>query len=662
MAEKVKLIPLSRIRPKDPDSELDSVVREKKRGSRRTFDILMQAQQYWNNMDQFRRDRERCKKYTYGDQWSDKIDVDGKLITEEEYIRREGNTPLKNNVIRHTVRSILGVYRGQCKEPICTARDREEQSLSETMTTLLQCNMQINRLSEIYARSLEEFLISGMVVHRKYYGWENGTLDCWTDVVDPETFFIDNNMRDFRGWDVSMLGEVHDVSFQKLCRRFAKSPEDTKRLREIYTDAAESSHIVYCAEKFGYSSLKNLDFLFTNQPGRCRVIEVWRLESKPRYQCHDYCTAKFFKCELDEYQELVVAENEDRIRRGTALGMSIEDIPLIKSEYFLDEYWYYYYLTPFGDVLEEGETPYAHQSHPYVFKLYPFINGEIHSYVADIIDQQRYINRLITMYDWVMRASAKGVLLFPEECLPDGMSMEEIADEWSRFNSMILFKAKAGSVIPQQISNNATNVGISELLNVQLKLVEEISGVNGALQGKTGYAGTSAALYNQQTQNAATALLDVMESYGTFVIETASKNLKLIQQYYDDKRIKNIAGKNASVAIDPSEIRNLEFDVSISESTSTPAYRQMATQMLMELWKAQAISTEMLLEHADIPYADELLQAIKSQKAQLEQGQTPDAISPELQQRVAQSANQTSVNRLYNGITAPQANEGGIRQ
>lgn len=80
------------------------------------------------------------------------------------------------------------------------------------MSTILQCNMQLNRMPDVYARSMEEFLISGFIVHRKSYGWRNGKEDCWTDYVQPNNFFIDNNMRDFRGWDVSVLGEVHDIS------------------------------------------------------------------------------------------------------------------------------------------------------------------------------------------------------------------------------------------------------------------------------------------------------------------------------------------------------------------------------------------------------------------------------------------------------------------
>ena len=42
----------------------------------------------------------------------------------------------------------------------------------------------------------------------------------------------------------------------------------------------------------------------------------------------------------------------------------------------------------------------------------------------NIIDQQRYINRLITLIDFIMGASAKGVLVFPENAIPKGMNKQ----------------------------------------------------------------------------------------------------------------------------------------------------------------------------------------------------------------------------------------------
>lgn len=649
---KGKLLPMSRIAPKRNElSEIDTVASAKRYGGRRAFDILMEAQYYWNQMEDFRKDRERNKRYTYGFQWDDMICVDGKSMTEEEYIKSQGNVPLKNNLIRRLVRSVLGVYRSQSKEPTCTARDRDEQKLGETMSTILQCNMQLNRMPDVYARSMEEFLISGFIVHRKSYGWRNGKEDCWTDYVQPNNFFIDNNMRDFRGWDVSVLGEVHDISFGQLCEQFASSPQEYRELRDIYKWAARKDYIATYAERFGYSRLENYDFLFTSEPGRCRVIEIWRKEQKPRYRCHDYQNGDIFKIDEEDYAQVVLAENEERMRMAKEVGMPEEEVPLIKATWFVDDYWYFYYLSPFDDILREGETPYEHGSHPYVFKAYPFIDGEIHSFVADVIDQQRYTNRLITLYDWIMRASAKGVLMMPEDSLPDGVSIDDIAESWTEFNGVIVYRPSKSGKVPEQVANNSTNIGIAELLNMQLKFFEDISGVTGALQGKPGYSGESASHYNQQTENATKSLLDLLECFSCFVVDGAYKDVKNMQQFYDTKRVFNIAGRSgAQIEYDPKKIRDVEFDLSITESTSTPAYRHLANDMLMQLYQSQAISVEQLLEHGDFPFADELLQSIKSQKEQLAQGRVPDGLSPQLLQQAQQNANMEAVNQLHGAM------------
>ena len=649
-----KLIPMSRITPNTKNEEMDTVAFHANNFERRrAFDVLMEAQHYWNEMEQFRKDRQRNKRYTYGDQWDDKICVDGKTMTEEEYIKQQGNVPLKNNLIRRLVRNVLGVYRSQSKEPTCVARDRDEQKLGETMSTILQCNMQLNRMSEVYARTMEEFLISGFIVHRKSYGWRNGKEDCWTDYVQPNNFFIDNNMRDFRGWDVGCLGEVHDISFGQLCEQFAEAPEDYRKLKDIYKWADSKEYIASYAEKFGYSRLDNFDFLFTSEPGRCRVIEVWRKEQKPRYRCHDYLNGDIYKIDEEDYYKDVVAINEQRMQMAEASGMPAEEVPLIKATWFMDDYWYFYYLSPFGHILKEGETPFEHGSHPYIFKAYPFIDGEIHSFVSDVIDQQRYTNRLITLYDWIMRASAKGVLLMPEDCLPDGVSMEDIAESWAEFNGVIVFKPSKTGQMPHQVANNSTNIGITELLNLQLKFFEDISGVNGALQGKPGFSGQSASMYNQQVQNSTMSLLDMLECFSYFVIDGAYKDVKNIQQFYDGKRVFNIAGKSGTqIEYDPKKIRDVEFDLSITESTTTPAYRQLANDVLMQLWQAQAISVEQLLEHGDFPFADDLLQSLQSQKEQIQQGQLPQAVSPQIMQKAQQGANMQAVDQLHQALQA----------
>lgn len=653
----MELHSLSKVKPEEADG-IDSVKRDKLHNSQRAYDVLAMAQTYWSNMDDFRRERERNKRYTYGDQWDDTITVDGCRMTEGEYIQKQGNVPLKNNLIRRLVRNVIGVYRSQSKEPVCNARDRDEQKLGETMSTVLQYNMQLNRMNELYARTMEEYMVGAFVVHRKWYGWRNDKLDCWTDYVNPNRFFVDTNMRDFRGWDVTCCGEIHDISFGDLLGQFAQTPSDYERLANIYRAANNMRGFVSARASFGVSTRrKDIDFLLNTDESLCRVIEVWRKETKPRYRCHDYNNGDVFKIDVNDKKALVDDVNQQRLEQGLSLGMAKEDIPLVKAEWFVDSYWYYYYLTPFGDILAEGETPYAHKSHPYVFKAYPFIDGEIHSFVSDVIDQQRYANRLVTLYDWIMRASAKGVLLVPDECLGD-QSPEDFADAWTRFNGVVLYHAKPGVPAPTQVANNSTNIGISELLNLQLKFFEDISGVHGALQGRQGTTGTSGTLYAQQAQNATTSLLDLLDSFSQFVVDAAYKDVKNIQQFYDQKRTFNIAGRQATqIEYDPGKIRDTEFDLSIVESTATPVYRQIANDYLVQFWQSGQITLQQLLEVGDFTFADQLLQSIKSQQQQMQQGQTPEGVPPELMQQAQNGADMNAVNKLYGAMKGEDNDE-----
>lgn len=647
MATEIVLHRLSNVRkPRGGRESLDSVARskavnmnERSRGQ----DILLEAQGHWMASQKYRNDRDRNKRYNYGDQWSDIICVDGVKMTEGEYIKQQGNVPMKNNLIRRLTKNVIGSFRDQQSEPLCMARDRDEQQYAETLSTLLQYNRQLNRMGELEARTMEEYLIGGLIAHKKSFGWRNDRMDCWTDNVQPNSFVPDSNMRDFRGWDCSFVGQIHDYDRMRLMAEFAKSPADYKRLDEIYTQARNVRSGQMALSDFGYNDQSAYqDFLIPRDASRCRVIEVWRLENKPRYRCHDWNSGEMYKIEIGDYATVVAAENQKRLIMAANNGMPVEEVPLITVEWFMDSYWYYYFLSPFGDILKEGETPYHHKRHPFVFKAYPFIDGEIHSFVADVIDQQRYTNRLIMLEDFIIRASAKGVLLVPEDAIPADMSPEDFADTWAKFNGLIVYTPSTKhNHVPQQITANSTDIGIHELLSLQLKFFEDISGVNGAMQGKASFAGESGSHAQAMLQSAAVSLVDIFESFADFQQEGAYKDVKNIQQSYDEKKVLDIVGRNAKgVPVNPNKVLNTEVDISVSPSRKTPVYRALANDFFIKLFEMQAIDVEQLLESvSDIPYADDLLQSIRSKREQIEQGQMPEPVSPELIGKVQQGLN-----------------------
>lgn len=449
----------------------------------RNPELLSRAMDCWEGLADYRRERERNKRFTYGDQWGDMIEVDGMKVREEEYIRMQGNVPLKNNMIRRIVRNVLGVFRSRYEERYVNHEGGGTPELLEAMKR----NRELNMMEEVYARTMEEFLIGGLAVHRKWFGTKGRTTACWTDIVLPDNFFCDTEARDFRNRDVRLVGEIHDLDIDTVCASFARSEEDCAMLRRLYGDAPKR---------------------------QCRVGEVWSREYKGRYLCHDRLTGRFYERSSEEIERLE------------------SDMDMMEDRrWAVKEVWVCHFLAPGGEVLLKGESPYAHGGHPYVFKAYPFIDGEIHSFVSDIIDQQKFTNRLISMYDWILRASAKGVLLFPEGALPEGADINDVAEEWSRFNGVIMFRPKAGQPLPQQVSSNCTNIGITELLNIQLKMMEDISGVNGALQGKLESSSMSGTLYNQQTQNALISLADLLKSFESFISDATAMDISNLLQF-----------------------------------------------------------------------------------------------------------------------------------
>ncbi len=436
--------------------------------SERGKDLAAFGRECWNAASEFRADRLRNKRYTFGDQWRDPVTVDGHVMSEEEYIRREGNIPLKNNLIRRLVRNVVGVFRKEFSEQL-SEWDAEERDHARRQ-----------RLEELYGRTMEEFLISGLAVHKLRRGMRGGEEDVWVDSVSPDSFFYDPDARDPRGADMRFLGQLHELSPRELASHFGGGRDAYRRLM---TDYGMRRHVV--------------------------VVELWERQKRPRMLCHDKRRGMVLKVDEGEWH-----------RSADFRGMP--------SRWILDDVWRFHFVTEDGEILSEGDSPLADGGHPFVMKAYPFLDGEIHSFVSDIIDQQRYTNRLITMYDWMMRASAKGVLLFPEDALPIDGDIQEVADQWGRFNGVIVYRPQIGQPLPQQVNGAVAPGGISDLLNIQLKMMEDVSGVSGALQGRMDSKSMSGELFGRQTENSLTSLRDILESYRGF-IETSRTRMRAMR-------------------------------------------------------------------------------------------------------------------------------------
>ena len=437
------------------------------------------------NASGLRQSRLRNKRFTYGDQWGDLVrDHDGRMVTEGEHFANQGCDTITTNLVRQLVKTIIGRFRSQYIK-----------SDDSKCDSLLCKTAQANELDELDSRALEVFLISGCCIQRVEPYHEPGEIErIRVANVNVNRLFV-GTMNDIRSWDCELIGQLHDLNIAQLLRRVASgNPRKAAWVRRLYTDGAES-RLADFTTRLGADSQQGTDFWHAHD-GKCRAIEVWTLESREVVVCHN--------------------RNEGILTVEPANAMArLKNRPEVSTRWDIATVWHCRWYSPMGDLLVEYDSPWGHGSHPFVIKLYPLTDGEVHAVVEDIIDTQKHVNRLISVLDHVMRNSAKGVLLFPETALPDGWTWEEARRCWSSANGLLPYNPRLDNARPEQISSNASNAGSYQMIELQMRLFEEISGVSGALQGKAPTV-NSANIYQLQSENANIALSDVYDTFEAF--------------------------------------------------------------------------------------------------------------------------------------------------
>lgn len=631
------------IRRKITVSEMDSVKsRQDRIGRERDVQLLERCNALWENLRDFRIRGARANRYAYGDQWGDSINVNGTVMTQRQYLQSTGNVVLQTNQIKSKVDSIVGVMVNEKNEPICKARDRAEQQYGEIVTTALQANCDKNKMNELYILFLKDICLRGLAIAYESYDDYSGPdrrLDSWTRYVNPNMVFLDSQMTDPRFWDMTIIGQFFDITFEELVSRFARNERDYAILKDLYA----SQSVMFREEADMELSEKNdEDNLVFNQPydnTKCRVFEVWTKETKARIRLHDTNegTIEIIDANDYDYRRRVKEENESRRAAAKDAGWPEEDTPYItgdgfgvgeeKNGFFIDTFWYCRYLAPDGTILWEGESPYAGRSHPFTIMAIPFVDGKISGYMNDAIDHNTAMNRAIILNDWLVRSQAKGVTVVPKGIVPKDMSLEDFSRSWTAIDDLVYIDMKPGQegLMPKVFTGVAQSFNVSELLNTYSKLMDNSTAVSGALQGRTPAAGTSGTLYAQMTNNASIPIASLLEQFRGFLQDVSTKKMKNIILFYDTPRFESIAGDIGGVLdngnLNLNEIGDIEFDLSIKASTSTPVYRAIINDDAKQFLIAGLITFEEYLEIADVPYADKILQMRQARQAETEDAQ-----------------------------------------
>jgi hypothetical protein len=567
------------------------------------LDLVELARRCWDARSEFRRLRARVRDYVRGRQWETTKDKHGRTVSEAERMEEQGRIAWVMNEILPIVTNLLGQYRQSYTDSTVISRDRKDAVIDEMLTATLESVNDLNETSELDVLQLLEALIGGTFGWKVRAEWhdEEERDEVRIDPIDQTRFFFSPDLADPRTRDVDVLGELHDWTLDEIVQNFASTPDEEAGLRRLFADLS-SDEDLYHRSTFGTFDHDYLNFYYPVDPSKGRILEVWRKEYEWVTYAHDHLDGTYMATDLTPDQ--VAQINRERAMEAELMGLAPELIEL-DQEYVgrFVGYW----LTADGTVLQKAVNPYWHNSHPFVFGFTMLLDGEYMGKLANILDPQRLINRMTASVDFLFGIGAKGLLMVPEDTIPEDMNLDDFADAWSTMGGVVKIKLKPGAKLPQQITANAIPAGAFQWIGAQRDWLEKISGVTASVQGIAQSGDTPAARFNQEVQQGQLSNLNIFESLRRTRRRRDYKALGCALQFYE-KRVVGIPGKRDElIEFSPEMVRSVNYTVAIQDVQDTATSDQLWEDKMNEWLIGQRITFGQYLANSAHPKAPVML-------------------------------------------------------
>ena len=627
--------------------------------------MVDQARTYWESMYDARARANRTHNYYIGKQWSEMMVVtdkhgNEKMVTEEEYIRSQGRMPFVQNIMLQIGRNIVGQYQSAPVQSIVIARDRSDQDRSDMFSGALDETLDINSIQVLEPRQLESFINSGFILtHAKWHYWNTkDRSDVRIESVNYNDFFFNTNITDPRMLDLTFCGRIIDAPIGKIVSWFANDKRDEETIRQMFVNGrdqqlkGQNGGIALSGE-----DIMEKDFMLPYDNSLCRFYEIWELRGEWRMQLHDYLNGTWTTERVTQSE--VDAINAERISWALSNGISMDEVmgKLIEAKPIFEQYWYYKFLTPYGNCLDKGESPYDDQSHPFIITAHPLLNGRVWSYNETLIDSQRQINRLLSLRDAVVGGSAKNTLVVAQEALnaDNGYDIERISDEHSKINGTLVLKLRQGERVEDVIKSmtgNVASLGVNDMITGYIQMLLNASGISPAIQGQRAASGTPSSLYAQEAQNSQINLRDILNTFSEHKRQRDMKVLRLIRQYQNtDRVLRSRKNQKEALVYKATEAKAIkDIDVTIAQAMDTPVFRQLMDDRLSMFVDKGFMDMETYAELSSESWAEPLRQIIAKRKNEmqgqplsLEEAQQLQNVQGQIQQGDTRSAEQQNL-------------------
>jgi hypothetical protein len=603
--------------------------------------FLMASVKLWCNTTQTAREKFR-RDFDYaegnGKQWSQ---------ADRTSVAKSKRPALEFNQILPQVELVTGIQRSQSYEYIALPRGLEDRRLGEIVSTTLKAAREYIRLPRINAHVFDDATICGLGVWRTVHTIIDAKDILWGDIecqrINPLAFLWDPYASVDVGFqDGSFMG---DASWMPIA--------EFKKMYPTMTHLANPGEWINRAGDFiGDSSLlgmgPNLEReLYDHENGQIRILTMWykkpvkikvlvNLETGQVNEVKDEvegerqlsniaqrygqeAVSQFQIMNAGSYTSLLdpttgamenfMTPEDAQVRLGqlsAVKGMEVyEKMKVITREarvpYWCEMVW--------GQILEQGKTPYKDRQYPYVPYVSRMLQDDpesIMGIVRNLWDpQDEYNKRYSNLLAHANSSSHSGWL----NRKAGGANSTQLQHMGSTPGVVVEY---AGTP-PVQIKPVEMSSGHFGLIQHSQQQILRISGVNAEMVGSTTQKTVSGRAIKARQEGGNMLLQPRLFSFEEAQLDLTHMLLSRIQQYYPPQKIKRIIGLQElamggmvmpSVFADPVTgqplaeeaviemiiaMSGLMFDLSLKQAPTDPTQRQMDFEKAIQL--AQLVGT-----------------------------------------------------------------------
>lgn len=232
--------------------------------------------------------------------------------------------------------------------------------------------------------------------------------------------------------------------------------------------------------------------------------------------------------------------------------------------------------------------------------------------VKDMIDPQKYHNRFLTTSLHIMQTNAKGGVMMAREATDKPQEFEE---DWAAAGSVVtidrMYTASgAPNVVPKP--QTALPQEIPLLLGETNRAFDLVTGMNSESRGQAETI-QPAALAAMRRQTSMISMLDIMDGYRSFRMLQGKSIAQNISKYLADGRLVRLVGQGREQFVQLAGLPDqLEFDVVIDDSPTSPNEKERMWPIVMEMMKMFPPNPQMLPEILEYsPLGVELVEKLR---------------------------------------------------